>query len=200
MKKRLSILLILLLIVSTGLFAGILNLSVGATAQYKISATEVSDAEFMGDIENWAFGPDVRLRLLFAEVGVTGLYSPREDGGHVLSGLMTGGVSFDVLGMLRIGLGLGPRIAASFDKDFGHPQIFVAGEGLVDSTFGEAFMNAPMTYRATVDFKLSKFLIGLNYTIDSDGFTFANTDFGSLVPNFKDNPGKIGVSVLFSIF
>ncbi|MGI6466716.1 MAG: hypothetical protein ACOXZZ_03885 [Sphaerochaetaceae bacterium] len=199
MKKRLSILLILLLIVSTGLFAGIFNLSVGATAQFKIPAKGVDATEFMGDIENWAFGPDVRLRLLFAEVGVTGLYSPREGGGHILSGLVTGGVSFDVLGMLRVGLGMGPRVAASFDKDFGNATIMVDGapEG---SDFGKAFMNAPMTYRATVDFKLSKFLIGLNYTIDSDGFTFENAEVGSLLPNFKDNPGKIGVSLLYSFF
>lgn len=197
MKKTMLILIIVLVLVPAGLFAGIFNLNIGATAQYKIPVTDVEDG--MADIENWAFGPDLRLRILFAEVGVAGLYT-KLDTGHQLSGLLTGGVSFDLLGFLRLGLGLGPRMAVFFDEDFGNPVVAVAGSVINDATFGDAFMNAPLTYRATVDFNLGRFLIGANYTIDSGGFTFENLDAELLMPDFDNNKGTFGVSALFRIF
>lgn len=198
MKKKILVLMIISLLVSTTLFAGILNLNIGATAQYKIP-TIGGDLDGALNIEEWSFGPDIRLRLLFAEVGVAGLYSKLEDGGHSLSGVLTGGVSFDLLGFMRVGLGLGPRMGAKFDKDFKNPTVEIDGAA-EEATFGEAFMNAPLTYRATVDFKLGRFLIGLNYTIDSDGFSFANTDAQKLLPDFENNPGRVGVSALFRLF
>lgn len=197
MKKTILILIIALVLVPAGLFAGIFNLNIGATAQYKFPVTDVEDG--MTDIENWAFGPDLRLRILFAEVGVAGLYT-KLDAGHQLSGLLTGGVSFDLLGFLRLGLGIGPRMVVSFDENFGSPEVEVAGSVINDATFGDAFMNAPLTYRATVDFNLGRFLIGANYTIDSGGFTFENLDAEKLMPDFDNNKGTFGVSALFRIF
>jgi hypothetical protein len=204
MKKTILILIIALVLVPAGLFAGIINLNIGATAQYKIPVTDVDDG--MTDIENWAFGPDLRLRILFAEVGVAGLYTKLADdnaefaSGHQLSGLLTGGVSFDLLGFLRLGLGMGPRMEVLFSEDFASSKITVGGVNIDDVTFGDAFMNAPLTYRATVDFNLGRFLIGANYTIDSGGFTFENLDAEKLMPDFDNNKGTFGVSALFRIF
>ncbi|MFA5513481.1 MAG: hypothetical protein WDA17_01000 [Sphaerochaetaceae bacterium] len=200
MKKRVLILIIISLLVPATLFAGLINLNVGATAQYKIPTIgDSEDLEDAANIENWAFGPDIRLRLLFAEVGVAGLYSKTEDG-HTLSGVLTGGISLDLLGFLRVGLGLGPRMEVLFDEDFKNPEVLIAGGSIDDATFGDAFMNAPMTYRATADFKLGRFLVGLNYTIDSNGFTFADPDTEKLLPDFENNPGRVGVSLLFRLF
>lgn len=201
MKKTILALLIVLLLVPTGLFAGIFNLSLGVTAQYKepFDFTE-GDIPFegMAEIENWAFGGDIRMRLLFAELDVTALYSKLEDG-HLLSGLVTAGVSLDLFGFLRLGLGMGPRLGVAFSDDGEFSAWGPDGQPLgPDTDFGDAFMNALMTYRLTADFKLGKILVGLNYTVDSDGFTFENLDVEKLVPNF--NQGAIGVSLLYSFF
>jgi hypothetical protein len=203
MKKTMLALLIVLLLVPTGLFAGIFNLSLGVTAQYKNPlplAEEIEEGFFegMAELDNWAFGGDIRMRLLFVELDVAALYS-KLDNGHLISGLVTAGVSFDLFGFLRLGLGMGPRIGVSIDDD-GETTILGPDGGVIDENteFGEAFMKALMTYRLTADFKLGSFLVGLNYTVDSDGFTFDNLDVDKLVPNFKQ--GAVGVSFLYSFF
>jgi hypothetical protein len=92
------------------------------------------------------------------------------------------------------------RMEVLFSEDFGSSKIIVGGANIDDATFGDAFMNAPLTYRATVDFNLGRFLIGANYTIDSGGFTFENLDAEKLMPDFDNNKGTFGVSALFRIF
>jgi hypothetical protein len=59
MKKTMLALLIVLLLVPTGLFAGIFNLSLGVTAQYKNPLPldeEIEEGFFegMAELDNWA--------------------------------------------------------------------------------------------------------------------------------------------------
>lgn len=201
MKKTILALLIVLLLVPTGLFAGIFNLSLGATAQYKepfaIDGEEPIPFEGMAELKNWAFGGDIRMRLFFVELDIAALYTKLDDG-HLISGLVTAGVSFDLLGFLRVGLGMGPRIGVAIGDD-GETKVWgPTGEISGETDFGEAFMNAPMTYRLTTDFKLGSILVGLNYTVDSKGFTFGDLDVANLAPDFKK--GAIGASFLYSFF
>lgn len=203
MKKTMMVLLVVLFLVPAGLFAGIFDLSIGATAQYN-SAVSVSEGiewqDGMADVENYAFGPDLRLRVLFAEVDVAGLYS-QIPSGHKIGGIVTGGLSLDLLGLVRVGLGIGPRLSVEFDDAWGNATVFdTAGNPIDgDTDLETAFMNAPMTYRATADLKLGKMLVGLNYIIDSAGFTFEDSDYTKLEPNF-DAGGTVGVSLLFTLF
>ncbi len=205
MKKVLITLTIIMLLVPAAAFAGIFDFSVGATAQYKIPydvSGEITFEDGMADPKNYTFGADIRTRLLFAEVGVMAMYDQLENESETidtLTGLVTGGISLDLLGLVRVGLGLGPRVSA----DFGDEVIFYNSEGQVlDATnYGEALMASDLTWRATVDLKLGNILVGLNYTIDSDGFTIDNSDFTKLLPGEEQwNSGRIGVSALFTIF
>jgi hypothetical protein len=205
MKKVLITLTIIMLLVPAAAFAGIFDFSVGATAQYKIPydvSGEITFEDGMADPKNYTFGADIRTRLLFAEVGVMAMYDQLENEGDTidtLTGLVTGGLSLDLLGLVRVGLGLGPRVSA----DFGDEVIFYNSDGQVlDATnYGEALMASDLTWRATVDLKLGNILVGLNYTIDSDGFTIDNSDFTKLLPGEEQwNSGRIGVSALFTIF
>lgn len=201
MKKTIMIVLVVLLVAPMGLFAGIFDFSIGATAQYTeaFNATEeVELSDGMADIENYVFGADIRTRLLFAEVGLMGLYSEAENGFN-LDGVLTGGLSLDLLGLVRVGLGMGPRLSANFQDD-GTIVVYGPDGPLTEETdFEAAFMNAPMTYRATVDLKLGSILLGLNYTVDSNGFTFSNPEaVDNLNPNWEQ--GRIGASVLLTLF
>lgn len=203
MKKTMMVLAMVLLLVPAGLFAGIFDLSVGATAQYNGSVSVESGFEWqegMSDIENYAFGADMRIRVLFAEVGVAGLYSALPDG-HKIEGIVTGGVSLDLLGLVRVGLGMGPRVSASFDSDWSNAMFYGPNNVELDegTDFETAFMKAPMSYRATADLKLGSLLFGINYTIDSDGFTFEEGNYDKMLPNFE-NGGSLGASVLITLF
>ena len=204
MKKTMLVLGMVLLLVPAGLFAGIFDLSVGATAQYNgvINVDEgINWEDGMADVENYAFGADMRMRVLFAEVGVSGLYSSLDNGHNKIEGIVTGGVSLDLLGLVRVGLGMGPRLSVEFDEDWGNATVY-DGDGVEvteDTDFESAFMNAKMTYRATADLKLGNMLFGLNYTIDSDGFTFENGNYDKMMPNFEDG-GSLGASFLITLF
>ncbi|MFA5569918.1 MAG: hypothetical protein ACOX0W_05485 [Sphaerochaetaceae bacterium] len=200
MKRVVILAIVLFFILPSVLFASIASLNVGATAQFKLATGEV-EADRLSELENWDFGPELRFRFLFAEVVAAGLYSGTEDDGHKISGILTGGVSLDVLGFLRVGLGMGPRMGVSFDKDFGNPQVITPlGPTSTLEGFGDAFMNAPMTFRATADLKLGKFLMGLTYMIDSNGFTFSDADYDKLLPDFENTQGRVGVSLLYNLF
>ena len=205
MKKVLITLTIIMLLVPAAAFAGIFDFSVGATAQYKIpydASGEITFEDGMADPKNYTYGADIRTRVLFAEIGVMAMYDQLENEGETidtLTGLVTGGISLDLLGLVRVGLGLGPRVSA----DFGDEVIFYNSEGQVlDATnYSEALMESDLTWRATVDLKLGNVLVGLNYTIDSNGFTIDNSDFTKLLPGEEQwNSGRIGVSALFTIF
>ncbi len=200
MKKILIAIAILTFIVPAALSAGLLDFSVGATGQYQIpvDAQELAWDDAMGDVENYKFGADVRTRLLFAEVDIMALYGSENDV-PTLDGVVTGGLSLDLLGLVRVGLGLGPRVTAIF-PDGGDPAFLVNGVE-IEGDFEEALMQTPLTWRATADIKLGKMLVGLNYTIDSDGFSLDSNDYTKLLPGASDwETGRIGASVLLTIF
>lgn len=209
MKKTILILTMVLLLVPAGLFAGVFDLSLGVLAQNKLPYDAPSgdfDEDMFTDIDNYAFGADIRTRLLFAEVGIAALYEQVEHPTTTemtpsFSGLVTGGLSLDLLGLVRVGLGLGPRVVALFPE--GEDAIFYTdsvGELSADNLM-DALTKSDLTWRATVDLKLGSILLGVNYMVDSDGFTIENSDFTKLMPTadlFKQ--GRIGASVLFTIF
>lgn len=203
MKKMILALAIVVFLVPAVLSAGLVNLSVGATAQYgqpfDVLEDEIEWTEDMGNIENYTFGAEMRARVLFAEVNAMALYGSEEDD-LTFSGVVTGGLSLDLLGLVRIGLGLGPRVTAVFPEN-GDPIFYAEGEEIVDGDFEEALMNTPLTWRATADVKLGKILVGLNYTINSNGFTLESSDYTKLLPASSAwENGRIGASVMYTIF
>jgi len=202
MKKIIMIGLVILLLVPVGLTAGIFDFSVGVLAQNKLPY-DVQEGEFDADMftnfENYAFGADIRTRILFAEVGVAALYE-EVDSTPAFSGLVTGGLSLDLLGLLRVGLGLGPRVTVMFPEN-SDAEFYFTDETLAAENFGDAFMRSDLTWRATVDLKLGSMLVGLNYMVDSDGFNLEEADFDKLLPTANGfKAGRIGASVLFTLF
>jgi hypothetical protein len=157
----------------------------------------------MSDFENYTLGADLRVKLLIAEVDVVGTFGNYTDSSlneyTEISALTTAGVSMDLLGIARLGFGMGPRFRVLID-DAGEAQI-IAETGTVESMndFGDAFVNSPVAYRATVDFNLGNIMLGLNYTLDTD-YTFKNAAQVDDLFNADIDDGKVGVSLLFSLF
>ena len=210
MKKRFLVLLIVVcVLLPATLSAALVDLSIGATARYDKSFAEVQtsiDDETYGDelakIENYAFGADVRVKLLLAEVDLVGMFGNKTISGvdyTTISVLTSAGISLDILNIARLGFGMGPRFNVMIDPD-GNTVIEDSSGTGVDSMdgFSEAFINSPVAYRATADFKLGNMMVGLNYTVDT-AYTFNNA---ADVHNLFDVPldsGKVGVSFLFSL-
>jgi len=187
----------------------LVDLSIGATARYDKSFAEIQtsiDAETYGDelakIENYAFGADVRLKLLLAEIDLVGMFGSATKLGvdyTTISVLTSAGISLDILNIARLGFGMGPRFNVWIDKD-GNTVIEDSSGTGVDSMdgFSEAFINSPVAYRATLDFNLGGMMLGLNYTVDT-AYTFKNAE---KVQDLFDAPldsGKVGISFLISL-
>lgn len=208
-KKSMVLLLIVCVMLPTALSAAVVDLSLGATAQYNQTLgsirTDIDNNDFdgMSDFENYTLGADLRVKLLIAEVDVVGTFGNYTDSSlneyTEISALTTAGVSMDLLGIARLGFGMGPRFRVLID-DAGEAQI-IAETGTVESMddFGDAFVNSPVAYRATVDFNLGNIMLGLNYTLDTD-YTFKNAAQVDDLFSADIDDGKVGVSLLFSLF
>jgi hypothetical protein len=209
-KKFLATLIVVCVLLPAVLSAAIADLSIGATAMYNVTGDEVveqfNNGDFSGltDISNYTFGADLRVKFLLAEVDVVGMYSQVPAAGldpfyHEISVLTTGGISLDLLGLARLGLGMGPRFRVLIDED-GNASVYASDSSSIEtwSNFGDAFLKSPVSYRATLDFNLGDVMLGVNYTVDSE-YTFENyNQIGELFSAAPES-GKFGVSVLFSL-
>ncbi|HCU30043.1 MAG TPA: hypothetical protein DIC57_05265 [Sphaerochaeta sp.] len=202
--------LVVCVLLPAALSAAIVDLSLGATAQYNKNLeaikTDLDNEDFwpgLGDFKNYTIGADVRIKLLIAEVDVVGTFANTTRDGvdyTEISALTTAGISMDLLGLARLGFGLGPRFRVLID-DAGKAQVIASDNSTVNTweNFGDAFVKSPVAYRATVDFNLGGLMLGLNYTLDTL-YTFENAqDVNKLFEADLDD-GKFGVSLLFSLF
>lgn len=201
--KRLSIvLLVLFVLVPATLSASMINLSLGATAVYGESFGAIAEAtsyDGFSNIDNYRFGADLRLRILLAEIDAVAMFG-KQDEYTDISMLATAGISLDLLDIIRIGAGIGPRFNILVGAGGELAVKDVNGDTIenIDSA-GEAFLKSPLAYRLTADIKLGNILVGLNYTLDTE-YTFENYDqFDKIfAPKFDD--GAVGISVLYSFF
>ncbi len=210
-RKFLVTLLVVCVLLPAALSAAIVDLSLGATAQYKptlgaIKASADAD-DFTGfsKFENYALGADVRLKLLIAEVDLVGMFSQSTVSGvdyTKIELLSTAGISMDLLGFARLGFGLGPNWIIEMNNDTGEFVMFEKSNPTVPvplENFGDTFINSPVAYRATVDFNLGGLMLGLNYTLETD-YTFKNAQEVNKLFDADMDDGKFGVSLLFSLF
>jgi len=185
-------------------------LSIGATARYDKSfdqiQTSIDEGDYgdkLMDIENYAFGADVRLKILLAEIDLVGMFGSMTSGGvdyTTISILTSAGISLDILNIARIGFGMGPRFNVMIDSDGNAVIEDSSGTGVESMDgFGEAFINSPVAYRATVDFNLGSMMLGLNYTVDTT-YTFKDAEKVQELFDADLASGKVGVSFLFSLF
>ena len=206
MKKRfLVVLIVVAVLIPATLSAGMINLSIGATARYDKDfdaiSTSIDDGSF-GDealkLENYAFGADVRLKIALAEIDLVGMFGSAPGDYITISVLTSAGISLDILNIARLGIGMGPRFNVLIDKN---GNATVKDENNVDVTvdnFGDVFIKSPVAYRATLDFNIGNMMLGLNYTVDTT-YTFENWQE---IQDLFDAPlgrGKVGLSFLFSL-
>jgi hypothetical protein len=211
-RKSMVLLLVVCVILPTALSAAVVDLSLGATAQYNQTLgsikTDIDNDSFfdgMGDFKNYTLGADLRVKFLIAEVDVVGTFGTYTDEDTLdeyteISTLTTAGVSMDLLGIARLGFGMGPRFRVLID-DAGNAKIISADNNEIASweNFGDTFIDSPVAFRTTVDFNLGNMMLGLNYTLDTD-YTFRNAAQVDDLFNVTIDEGRVGVSLLFSLF
>ncbi len=200
-KKVWGLILALCLIVPVSLSAEVLDFSIGATAQYKMTADSVpgSSTDDLLNPENYRFGVDARVKFLLVEAADMALIGPTANGIEV-SNLMTAGLSLDLMNLVRLGVGLGPEFTMFID-DSGNVTADEAG--LEPFDFVDVFMKSNCTYKVNADILLGGLTLSANYTVPSVGFNIDNIvtngfDVNDLAPQDFEN-GRFGISVLISL-
>jgi len=200
MKKRvLGLIIALCIILPISISAKALDLNVGTTVQYKIDAGLIQDNnEDQENITNYDFGTEARFKFLFLEATYSSLFTSKTASSLELDNLLTAGISFDLLNLIRLGVGFGPQYSVYFDGN---------GKALTSSTgttfdYETALLESPCMYKVHVDLLLGKLAISANYTVPTTNLTLSkfgteNFDIGDFTPANLDN-GKFGVSALIS--
>lgn len=228
--KKILILVLLALLVPAMLFAGrgVFDYSLGVNAQYRSFSVVKAEME-AGNYENWfkpehfKFGAESRLKLSILELDsvvwfgtlkdINGLPSNVSNGDEfLLDGYLTTGLSFDLFGFVRLGVGGGPSFI--YTEAFGNYPFLIGlnrdthiddyepylnrvaaymNDNDVDSELLAMLMCAPFNIRATADFLIGPVNVGLNMIMPT-GFNIAQGNWEDLIPESIDD-AMVGVSL-----
>ena len=185
MKKIISVLLICL-VASAAVFAGIFEFNIGAVAMYNKPYTELQNYEEI-KTNDFSFGAGLDVKIALFGADATALYSKVEDE-HVLNGVISLNLPLTI-GPVRVALGIG------YDYIYNLTTKEYSFGGQTDI---QNFLDAYLLARAEVDAILGKLHIGVFGTCPT-GLTLRtyegakDLDWQSLI-----NSISVGASIKFN--
>lgn len=188
MKKGL-IILCLLLIPAT-LFASAFGFRAGAAVKYdgdlgNLTTASTEDIKFPND---FGFGADVNIKVLFADVDMTAYFGSNETNNAVIDGLISANAGVD-LANFRITLGGG--FAYVFNYDTG--EIHLKGYASQDN-FGEELKDSPIHLRAAVGLDFSNLNLSV-FGIYNTNQTINNFQLKEIFDEFDWKNIQVGVAL-----
>lgn len=200
MKKGL-IILVFAIIVPACVFAGngIFGLSVGATAAYQKAGAVESMADGSFDfkdlsIDDFKFGADVDVKVLFLDVNGKAFVAKNDKGDTLLNGIVSANLALDIA-IVRLKAGLGYQYTYNTKT-----QEIIYGSTANVRDF-EDFKDANFDVYVGVDVMLGDLSIGAYATLPTET-SIGKGNWGDLFSTVKDNwkAAQIGVGVGYSIF
>ncbi len=184
MKKKLIVFCVLLVIVPAVMFADILQL--GVNVGYKNNYATIEDEGVQFKWDNFVFGPDIRLNLLFLGLDVSmDLGFPAD--AVVLNTKAIGTLYMKLFDFARISLGAGIGMPFMVQKG----QWSVNGQSM--ENFGDVLKDSNLIYRVGLGFIIDPVEIVANWDIPSEG-SIRDKEF---IPSVKASTFSVGV--LFSL-
>lgn len=174
--------------------AGLISFGFGAQA---VNTQPVGEFTEVGSLEDWDFGAEMRLSVLFLEGTVSGHFPSESQ----FDGLVTAGMRLSLFGLLHVGVGAGPAMGLQLDDEGALAWTYRDPSGTrvsAEGNLSEAFAEGLFHYRAHADVKFGRLSFGVTYTLPSQGYTIANNQVLDLIPSWDD--ARFGTSVLFWIF
>jgi len=214
-KKTIYIVSLLLLLLPTILLAGnVVSLGFGSISQFQLDAvaTGLQNAALV-DVHNWATGGELRAKILGVNlegylliqqgeiVDVTENGKPifADDIAQRLFGMVGVGFSTEVAAFTTLSLTAGTLAGMNVSPGF-DIQVWAGEEDNVFSRdeWRDFFSKVPLAYRMRLDFNLAGFSVGVHYQVPSQGFSYANSDWAAMEPDWEH--AKIGASFITSFF
>lgn len=194
MKKVLTILVLAALIPACLFASNLFGFTVGATAAYQKAplgdVTEGFDVSTL-KLEDFKFGADVDLRLLFLDVNGKGFYAKNAADQVCLNGIVSANLSINIL-VVGVKAGLGYQYAYNtVTKEFEFGR---------EAKSFDQFKDACFDIYAGLDVKLGKVVVGAYATLPT-GVSIAKNNWAELLSTVKENwkYAQLGLSVGFAI-
>lgn len=159
--KKLLIIAVIGLLVLGGVFAGILNVNLGVAAMYNKGYNDFIEEQKVS-VNDFSFGAAADIKLTFADIGATVLYSKVGDD-SVLNGTVTADLALDIF-LVRLSAGIGYEYVWNINQN-------IYSFGGVDD-FAD-FKDAELLAHAGVDVLLDGIHIGVFASVPT-GLTFNN--------------------------
>ncbi len=214
MKKIIGIVSLLLLLPTILLAGNLFSLGFGSINQFQLDAvaTGLQNAALV-DVHNWATGGELRAKVLGVNlegylliqqgeiVDVTENGKPvfANDIAQRLFGMVGVGFSTEVAAFTTLSLAAGTLAGMNVSPGF-DIQVWAGEENNIFSReeWKNFFSHVPLAYRMRLDFNLAGFSVGVHYQVPSHGFSYANSDWVAMEPDWEH--GKIGASFITSFF
>ena len=197
--KRIACLIVLVCLTCIGLSVGAISFGIGNHARSSILVEDGFPFEEIVNPPSYRFGTDIRLKVFFTEVAMTGVFS---NANAWLDGMATIGINAPLFGFLDVGVGIGPYYGFYFEDD----EVLIYRHYLrpddpetwwyyrVDS-FGEVLTDSVVGYRVHADMRLGNLSFGISLDVPSYGYTFSSTTADDIEPNF--DKARIGASAMY---
>lgn len=214
MKKIISIVSLLLLLPTILLAGNLFSLGFGSISQFQLDAvaTGLQNASVV-DVHNWATGGELRAKVLginlegylliqqgeIVDVTENGKPVFANDIAQRLFGMVGVGFSTEVAAYTTLSLTAGSLVGMNISPGF-DVQVWMGEENNVFSreSWNDFFSQVPLAYRMRLDINLAGFSFGVHYQVPSLGFSYANSDWAAMEPDWAH--GKIGASFITSFF
>ena len=214
MKKRILILLFVMLLAVSGLWAesktskyffsvGV-NLSKSDYVYHEESGTEgifPKDPDKTGGV---AMGAEFRLNLGYFRLDINGDFSVLDPQFLYFNGMSDVGVTIDIKNVVGIGFGLGPKMTFMFYSDGSTPTYIDVDDdySTKDASIFYAWVHSHFNYRITLDAIVGPVMrVGLAYTFPTQ-FNLELFKIAELNPFKKGNidSGKLAVCLQMRLF
>lgn len=213
--KKIASIIILILFIPISVMAGShFSLGFGSINQFQLSvASSETNVASIIDVHNWATGGELRSRIYgvnldcyfllqqgeIIDVTENGLPVFADNISQRIFGMVGIGFSTDVAAATTLSLSAGSLLGIDVSQSF--DVRFWAGDRdnvCTKGNWSEFLSNIPLAYRLRLDFNLSRFSLGIHYQVPSLGFSYAQSSWSALEPEW--NQGRLGASFITRIF
>lgn len=195
------------------------NISYSAEGMVSVDPSEgeegaLSDQKPKFSFDNVAIGLETRMNLSYLQLTAVGELSAVDSNTILASGILAGGLSFDLFSVFRVGVSAGPKISYAYtsagsNTSNSNPSSSAEGEAsgidLEKTSNGKAFWDAVkdgnFNLRFTLDIIAGPVLtIGAAYVVPTD-FSISKENFEALIPDDSSwGKGQVSLCVQMSLF
>ena len=226
---------VVLLVISLPSFSrGVFSIGVGANISYSaegivpVGSNESGEGALSNQkpkfsFDNVAIGLETRVNLSYLQLTAVGELSSVDSNTILASGILAGGLSFDLFSLFRIGVSAGPKISYAYtaaganvsnayysssrtgSSQTGSNDGETSGIDLEKTSNGKAFWDAVrdgnFNLRFTLDIIAGPVLtIGAAYVVPTD-FSMSKENFEALIPDDSAwGKGQVSLCVQMSLF